>query len=311
MQGWIKLHRKLMDNPIWADPNYVKLWMYCLMKAAHKASEQVMIGHQVIDLERGQFVTGRDSLASEMNRGVKPSLKLSAVSWWRHLKNLEKWGMLHIKSFSKFSIITVDKYELYQSGDQQSDQQSDQEVISNCSSNDQQVITNKNVKNDKNDKNDQEEEAAAAVNWYDRFIESFNRMPNAIQIDQVSAFLDDGVEVELLIHAFEKAAMKNASFNYAQAILTEWVKKGIKTIEQGKAESEKFNVIKGGKKIRQENLPEWFDKHKQEREGIIQDQEVDQENVLDMVKLKAEIQPHNLTAEEIALLRQHDIQITN
>ena len=36
MQGYIKLYRKTMCSPIWQDPYYFKLWMYCLMKATHK-----------------------------------------------------------------------------------------------------------------------------------------------------------------------------------------------------------------------------------------------------------------------------------
>lgn len=302
-----------MDNPIWADPNYVKLWMYCLMKAAHKANEQVMIGHQVIDLERGQFVTGRDSLAAEMNRGVKPSLRLSAVSWWRHLKNLEKWGMLNINSFSKYSVVTVENYGVYQSGDNQSDQQNEQQLISNRSANDQQVITNKNVKNDKNEKNDKENNtAAAAGNWYDKFHQCFNRIPTAIQIDSINAFLDDGIEEALLIHAFEKAGLKNANYRYAETILKEWVKKGIKTIEQGKKESERFSVIKGGKKpVRQELLPDWFHEDDQEKLPAAKQEIVSEEKQLKKAKFRAQFQPSKLTAADIDLLKQHDIQIPN
>lgn len=151
MQGWVKVHRKLMDNPIWSDSNYIKLWLYCLMKAAHKEND-MLIGNQVVKVGRGQFVTGRDSLEKDMNRGVKPSNRLSALSWWRYLKNLENMGMLNIKSNNKYSVVSIDNYELYQSIDSQSDQQDDQEMNIKCSADDQQLITNKNVKNVKNDK---------------------------------------------------------------------------------------------------------------------------------------------------------------
>ncbi len=58
--------------------------------------------------------------------------------------------------------------------------------------------------------------------------------------------MDHGVEEDLIIHAFEKAAMKNAPYNYAQTILREWMNQGIKTMEEGKAEAEarKSGVIK-------------------------------------------------------------------
>ena len=58
MQGYIKLHRKLMDSAVWGDPLYLKLWLYCLMKSTHKERE-VILGNQVITLKPGEFITGR------------------------------------------------------------------------------------------------------------------------------------------------------------------------------------------------------------------------------------------------------------
>lgn len=144
MSGWIKLHRKIKENPIFANSDMFKLWALCLIKATHKEHDQ-LVGNQMVKLLPGEFVTGRHELASEFNEGVKPSEKVSPSTVWRYMKNFEKWQMLNIKSGNKFSVISVTNWSEYQ--------QNEQQVNSKWTANEQQVNTNKNVKNEKNEKN--------------------------------------------------------------------------------------------------------------------------------------------------------------
>ena len=133
----------MMHSPIWQDPYYLKVWMYCLMKASHKEHEQ-LVGSQMITLNPGEFVTGRQSLAEDLNKGMKPNQKLSEKTWYRYIENLEKWKMLTIKKTNKYSVISIVKWNDYQ--------ESDQQLSNKSPSVDQQLSTNKNVKNVKNDK---------------------------------------------------------------------------------------------------------------------------------------------------------------
>ncbi len=142
MLGYIKLYRKTMCSPIWQDPYYLKLWMYCLMKASHKEHKQ-LVGNQVIVLQPGEFVTGRTSLSEDLNKGMKPKQKQSEISWWRYINNIEQWGMLNIKKTNKYSVVSIVKWHEYQ--------ESEQQVNINRTSNEHQLNTNKNVKNDKNE----------------------------------------------------------------------------------------------------------------------------------------------------------------
>ncbi|MCY9153679.1 replication protein [Bacillus haynesii] len=144
MSGWIKLHRKIKENPIFANSDMFKLWALCLIKATHKEHDQ-LVGNQMVKLLPGEFVTGRHELASEFNEGVKPSEKVSSSTVWRYMKNFEKWQMLNIKSGNKFSVISITNWSEYQ--------QNEQQVNSKWTASEQQVNTNKNVKNDKNEKN--------------------------------------------------------------------------------------------------------------------------------------------------------------
>ncbi|HSH25637.1 MAG TPA: hypothetical protein VLA13_08890 [Massilibacterium sp.] len=145
MKGFISVHRKLMNNAVWTDPNYLKLWIYCLFEASHQDHEQI-IGNQKVEIKRGEFPTGRFVLSDAMNKGVKPKHRLTDRTWWRHLENLEKWGMLTIKTTNKFSVVTIVNYDVYQYKKKENDQQIDQQ-LSNKRPTD---ATNNNGNNDNN-----------------------------------------------------------------------------------------------------------------------------------------------------------------
>ena len=144
MQGYIKLHRKLMDSAVWGDPLYLKLWLYCLMKSTHKERE-VILGNQVITLKPGEFITGRESLSEDLNKGMKPKQRVNNTTWWRYLNNLQKLEMLHIKKTNKYSVVSIVNWCEYQENEQQ--------MHNKRTSDAQQMHTNKNVKNVKNEKN--------------------------------------------------------------------------------------------------------------------------------------------------------------
>lgn len=103
--GFIALHRKILNSPIFDNPHLLKMWMWCLLKATHKEYEQ-LIGLEQITLKKGQFITGRLAGAKE--------LKISESMWYRHLKQLEKMEMISIKSNNKYTVVTITKWELYQ-----------------------------------------------------------------------------------------------------------------------------------------------------------------------------------------------------
>ena len=139
MEGWIKLHRKLIENPIFLKPELLQLFIYCLLKANHEA-QKIIFNGQEIEIKIGQFITGRNAMAKD--------LKQNPITTYKRLKILENLQILNIKSNNKFSVVTVVNYGLYQS----------EEIKRNTKRNnkgttrEQQGNTNKNDKNDKNDK---------------------------------------------------------------------------------------------------------------------------------------------------------------
>lgn len=141
MAGWIKLHRKLKDSLVFDNPDLLKVWIWCLLKATHDDYTQ-MIGLQEVELKKGQFIFGRKVAANE--------LKMSESKTYRLIKKLENMQNLNIKANNKFSVITIENWGLYQSDDCKSEQQSEQQMNNKRTTNEQQMNTNKNIKNIKN-----------------------------------------------------------------------------------------------------------------------------------------------------------------
>ena len=141
MAGWIKLHRKLKNSLVFDNPDLLKVWIWCLLKATHDDYIQ-MIGLQEVELEKGQFIFGRKVAANE--------LKMSESKTYRLIKKLETMQNLNIKANNKYSIITIANWELYQSDSNNSEQQFEQQMNNKRTTNEQQMNTNKNIKNNKN-----------------------------------------------------------------------------------------------------------------------------------------------------------------
>lgn len=80
-ETWIKLYRKIMKSPIWENEKALKIWIWCLLKATHEDREQ-LVGQQVIDLKKGQFVFGRKKASDE--------IQMNENTIYKYIKLLEK-----------------------------------------------------------------------------------------------------------------------------------------------------------------------------------------------------------------------------
>ena len=64
--GWIKIHRKIYDNPYASDPHWVALWVWMLCRAT-RTERRARIGKttKTVTLQPGQFISGRKQMAKE------------------------------------------------------------------------------------------------------------------------------------------------------------------------------------------------------------------------------------------------------
>lgn len=114
-RGYVKLWRKAIESPVWADPDLWRTWCCCLMLANYKQVTVLLDkGGSSITLQPGQFVTGQLSFHRLMYP-KKRSSNPSSRTVWRWLHALENLENVSIKSSNKLSIVTVCNWEVYQS----------------------------------------------------------------------------------------------------------------------------------------------------------------------------------------------------
>lgn len=139
--GWIKLHRKMLDNPIiMKDAAHLAVWMYLLLNATH-AEYPVLFKGKKIMLQPGQLITGRKVIADTL------SVDESKVR--RIMDAFESDQQIDRQRSNKNTLVSLKNWDKYQIFDQQNDQQ----MTNERPTSDQQVTTNKNEKNNKNVEN--------------------------------------------------------------------------------------------------------------------------------------------------------------
>ena len=130
MNGWISIHRKMLENPIVCkDNDHLALWIYLLLNATHKERKVLFKGEERI-LKKGELITGRKKLASEIN--------VSEDKVQRMLKLFEKAQQIAQQTSNKNRIVTVLNYSTYQGTAQKDAQQ-----VHNKSTTNQQQMHNK------------------------------------------------------------------------------------------------------------------------------------------------------------------------
>jgi len=137
-EGWIKLHRKWLENPIAQKPYYGHLWITLLLKAAYKQSEFIWNNDKHL-LKPGQLMTGRKKLSEQT--GIPESTVERILTYLENEQQIEQ------QKTNKFRIITIRNWEKYQSFGKANNKVDDKRTA-----NGQQVDTYKNVKNDKNNR---------------------------------------------------------------------------------------------------------------------------------------------------------------
>lgn len=141
MEGWIKLHRKLLDNDLWRSEPFTRgqAWVDLLLLANHKESFFYKRGNKVI-VKRGQV--GRSSVE------LSDRWRWSRTKVSKFLKDLEKEQQISIYKSTVTQVITVVNYDEFQEKEQQTKQQKD----SKKTTEEQQKNTYKNDKNNKEGK---------------------------------------------------------------------------------------------------------------------------------------------------------------
>ena len=137
IQGWIKIHRQLLEWEWYDDINVTRLFLHILLKANHKSKN-----YKGELIQIGEHLTSREILSNETGLTIRQVRTA--------LTKLKTTNEVTIKSSSQGTKIQVVNYEKYQV--------TASEVTAKRPATDQQATTNKNLKNEKNKKNKQKKE---------------------------------------------------------------------------------------------------------------------------------------------------------
>ena len=140
LDGWIKLHRHTLENPvIMKDADHFAIWTYLLLNASHKEHD-FMLGSMKTRLKEGQLVTGRKSISDK--------LKINESKVQRVLKLFENEHLIKQQTNNKNRVISILCWQLEQKDEQQDKQQTNNKRTAS----EQQMNTYNNDKNVENDK---------------------------------------------------------------------------------------------------------------------------------------------------------------
>ena len=99
--GWIKIHRKLLEWEWYDEPNTFRLFIHLLLKANHKPKN-----YRGVNIETGQIMTGLNLLAEQTGLTVQ---KIRTA-----LNNLKATSEITSKTTNKGTVIQIVKYSDYQ-----------------------------------------------------------------------------------------------------------------------------------------------------------------------------------------------------
>lgn len=147
MEGWIKIHRKIMDNPLYLSEPFTRMqaWIDLLLLANHKEGFFYVRGNKVV-VGRGQVGTSFRTLASrwQWSRGKVE----------RFLKDLENDNQIEPQKNNVITLISICNYDDYQNTEPQTEPQTSRRQTTDRATNEPQTDRNKNDKNDKKEKNE-------------------------------------------------------------------------------------------------------------------------------------------------------------
>lgn len=106
MSNYIKINRKILDWEWWYDINTHRLFLYMLIKANWKDGK-----YKGIDVPRGSLASCIPKLSQDTS--LTPDEVRTAI---KHLKSTNE---ISSKSYNKFTIFTINNYNLYQDSSEQ------------------------------------------------------------------------------------------------------------------------------------------------------------------------------------------------
>ena len=193
MEGFIVLHRQMLEWEWFTDLNACHLFLYCLLRANHEPKKW-----RGININRGSFITSLEHLSNDTGLTVRQVRTA--------LDKLKSTGELTNETTSQYSIISIKNYNKYQDYDKQNDKR----TTSKRQTNDKRATTNNNdnnINNDNNKEEVEEEKLKFSQNFYGEYSNVYLSPKNYDKIRTL--VLNDTVLNELINELSETIAGKS------------------------------------------------------------------------------------------------------
>ncbi|EAE6280002.1 DnaD domain protein [Listeria monocytogenes] len=278
--GWIKIYRSLQEHWIWENEKYLKWWLDLLLLANHQ-DRDILINGELITIKRGQKHTSELWLSNRWNADRKQVRKFLELLKKNDMititKSRQKGTTYEISNYNDFQGIseeirttkgtTIDTTE-----DTTEDTTKEHQMVQRKGH--KQELKNLRIKELKKDINNNSE-----LNFKDFWEQNGFGMMLPVELEKLLAWVDDFAgNREIVMKALEVTSEQGANkrnYAYVNKILKNWESRGFKTIadvdaaeKQRQIEIEqKYNkptYNKYNKPVKEEVLPDWFDKDQQE-----------------------------------------------
>ncbi|EQC2248284.1 DnaD domain protein [Listeria monocytogenes] len=303
--GWIKIYRSLQEHWIWENEKYLKWWLDLLLLANHQ-DRDILINGELITIKRGQKHTSELWLSNRWNADRKQVRKF--------LELLKKNDMITItKSRQKGTTYEISNYNDFQgiseeirttkgtTIDTTEDTTKEHQMVQRKGH--KQELKNLRIKELKKDINNNSD-----LNFKDFWEQNGFGMMLPIELEKLFAWVDDFAgNREIVMKALEVTSEQGANkrnYAYVNKILKNWESRGFKTIadvdaaeRQRQIELEqKYNkptYNKYNKPVKEEILPEWFDKDQKQTKQETSTTESSENLEKKVAEIKAQLAARN------------------
>lgn len=174
-EGWISLHRELLDKPIWnsSTPEQKSVLIALLLMANHSMQEWEWKGEKFMCKE-GQFVTSLDKIAKKAGKGI--SIQNVRTS----LSRFEKYEFLTNESTMQNRLITICNWGKYQNTKSEINKDANNQLTNDQQSANKQLTTNNNDNKENNDNKDINIE-------FENFFDEYHRITKLSKSDKAAA----------------------------------------------------------------------------------------------------------------------------
>ncbi|MDA7028496.1 hypothetical protein PJ311_18315 [Bacillus sp. CLL-7-23] len=235
MQGWIKLHRKIIEHEIWSDVTTFRLFTFLLLRASHHDGNKI----NGMELKQGQFIRSYSKLCEDLSykegRGLK---KVSKSTILRSVKKLVSKGMVTVSETDNGTLFTIVNYQSYQelNTPKESFRETEDEPFTERIQNE--VGTNPELKQElKNSRKEEEEEEKSNLSPFQQIENKFSQRKGSVflspmDVESINRVLEDNIPLDYILKwiddIFDEYKPRHRadsinSFSYCEkAILDRW-----------------------------------------------------------------------------------------